>query len=111
MRANNVYGQIVAPDGLRPLVVALEKALGPGCVSVFSPRPGAPEVIRVRTDAADFESLPMPGGMVHLFNGSVAGTSDDVTAFTQRISDALTKAKLEHTFDIVDAGRVVSSLP
>ena len=111
MRANNVYGQIVAPDGLRPLVVALEKALGPGCVSVFSPRPGAPEIIRLRTDAADFESLPMPGGMDHLFNGSVAGSSDEVAAFARRISDALTEAKLEHTFDVVEAGRATLSLP
>jgi len=78
---------------------------------MFNPRPGAPEVIRVRTDVADFESLPLPGGMDHLFNGSVAGSSDEVAAFARLISDALTEAKLEHTFDVVDAGRVVSSLP
>lgn len=110
-QTNNVYGQIVAPDGLRPIVVALEKALGPGCVSVFNPRPGAPEVIRLRTDAADFESLPMPGGIDHLFNGSVAGSSEDVAAFVRRVSTALTDAKVEHTFDVVDGGRAILSLP
>ena len=110
-QTNNVYGQIVAPDGLRPIVVALEKALGPGCVSVYNPRPGAPEVIRLRTDVADFESLPLPGGMDHLFNGSVAGMSDDVAAFVRRVSVAFAEAKLEHTFDVVEGGRVVLSLP
>jgi hypothetical protein len=110
-QSNNVYGQIVAPDGLRPIVVALEKALGPGCVSAYNPRPGAAEVIRLRTDVADFESLPLPGGMEHLFNGAVAGSSDDVTAFVRRLSAALVDAKLEHTLDVVDGGRVVLALP
>jgi hypothetical protein len=68
-------------------------------------------VIRLRTDAADFESLPMPGGMDHLFNGSVAGSSDDVAAFVGRVSKVLAEAKIEHTFDVVDGGRVVLSLP
>lgn len=92
-------------------MVALEKALGPGCVSVYNPRPGAAEVIRLRSDLTDFESLPLPGGMDHLFNGAVAGTSDDVAAFVRRVSAAFVEAKLEHTFDVVEGGRVVLSLP
>jgi hypothetical protein len=110
-QTNNVYGQIVAPDGLRPVVVALEKALGPGCASVFNPRPGAAEVLRLRTDAAEFESLPLPGGMDHVLNGSVAGSPDEITAFVRRISEALAETKIEHTFDVVEGGRVVLSLP
>ena len=93
------------------MLVALEKALGPGCVSMFNPRPGAPEVIRLRTDIADFESLALPGGMDHLFNGSVAGSAGDVAAFAQRVSAAMVEAKIEHTFDVVNAGRVVLTLP
>jgi hypothetical protein len=92
-------------------VAALEKALGPGCVSVSSPRPGAPEVIRLRTEAADLESLPLPGGMDHLFNGAVAGSSDDVASFVRRVSGAFAETKLEHTFDVVEGGRVVLALP
>jgi hypothetical protein len=111
MRANNVYGQIVAPGGLRPVVAALEKVLGPGCVSVFNPRPGAREVLRLRTDAADFESLPLPGGMEHLCNGSVAGPADDVIGFVRRVSGALSEMKVDHTFDVLDGGGVVLSLP
>ena len=102
---------MVAPDGLRPVVAALEKVLGPGCVSVFNPRPGTPEVIRLRTDVADFESLPLPGGMDHLLNGSVAGTSEDVANFVRRVSHAFAEAKLDHTFDVVENGRVVLTLP
>jgi hypothetical protein len=110
-QANNVYGQIVAPDGLRPVVLALETALGPGCASVVNPRPGAPEVLRLRTDTADFESLPLPGGMDHVLNGSVSGSSGDVTAFVRRISQAFTEVKLEHTFDVLEGGHVVLSVP
>jgi hypothetical protein len=93
------------------VVAALEKALGPGCVSVYNPRPGAPEVIRLRTDAADFESLPLPGGMDHLFNGSVAGASEEVATLVRRLSRAFAEAKLEHTFDVVEGGGVILSLP
>jgi hypothetical protein len=110
-QANNVYGQIVSPDGLAPLRVAIENAFGPGCVSLFHARPGAPEMLRIRTDAADFESLPLPGGMDYLLNGAVAGGIDDVKSFAQRLSDAFVKAKIEHTFDVHDGTRVILSLP
>ena len=113
MRAkpNNVYGQIVAPDGLGPLRDAVEQAFGPGCASLFHARPGSPEMIRIRTDAADFESLPLPGGMEHLLNGSVAGSPDEVAGFARKLSDALVEAKLEHSFDVHDGTRIILSLP
>jgi hypothetical protein len=111
LKANNVYGQIVAPGGLGPILAALEQALGPGCASLFHPRPGAPEMVRVRTDTADLESLPLPGGMEHLFNGAVAGPIDDVIAFARSLSTALAEAKVEHTLEVHDGRRIVLSLP
>jgi hypothetical protein len=68
-------------------------------------------MIRLRTDAADFESLPLPGGMDHLLNGSVSGSADDVADFVRRISRALAEAKVEHTFDVLDGGQIFLSLP
>jgi hypothetical protein len=110
-RHNNVYGQVIAPDGLRPVLGAVEATVGPGCASLFRPRAGGAEVLRIRTDAADFESLPLPGGMEHLLNGAVAGPVDAVAAFARRLSAALSEAKVEHTFEVHDGRRVVLSLP
>jgi hypothetical protein len=112
LSANNVYGQLVAPDGLRPVLVALEKLLGPGQASLFRSRSTSTiETLRIRTDAADLESLPMPGGIDYLLNGAVAGSMDDVIAFVQRLSAGLSEAHIEHTFEIHDGRRIVLSLP
>lgn len=111
-KTNNVYGQIVAPDGLRPVHAAIEKVLGPGCASIFRARTLNPdEMLRVLTDVADIQSLPLPGGMEHLFNGAVGGSAEEVVAFVQRLSDALADAKVEHSFEIHDGRQVVRSLP
>lgn len=108
---NNVYGQLIAPGGLRPVVVAVEEALGPGCVSMFRSRASDTETLRIRSDAADLESLPLPGGMEHLLNGAVDGTLDEVIALVRLLSRALQEANIEHSFEIHDGRRVVLSLP
>src|SRR5688572_24499419 len=82
-RTNNVYSQVIAPDGLRPVLAAVERALGPGNASLYRSRAGGAEVLRIRSDTADFESLPLPGGIEHLLNGAVAGSSDDVAGFAR----------------------------
>lgn len=111
-RTNNIYGQIVAPDGLKPVCAALEHALEPGSISLFRARASsARETLRIRTDSADFESISMPGGIEHLFNGAVGGTPDEVIAFVRALSAELVKAKIEHTFDVHDGRRIVISLP
>jgi len=110
-RFNNVYGQVVAPDGLRVVVVAAERALGPGAASVFRSRAGASETLRIRTDVADFESLPLPGGMEHLLNGAVAGPAEEVATFVRSLSASLAEAKVEHSFEVHDGRGVVLSLP
>lgn len=108
---NNVYGQLVAPDGLRPVLVAAERVLGPGAASVFRSRAGGAETLRIRTDAADFESLPLPGGMEYLLNGSVAGTAEEVATFVRALSASLAAARVEHGFEVHDGRRMVLSLP
>lgn len=110
-RTNNVYGQVIAPGGLRPVLVAVEALLGPGCASLFQTRAAGTETLRIRTDTADFESLPMPGGMEHLLNGAVAGTPEQVVQFVRTLSAALSDAKVEHSFEVHDGRRVVLSLP
>jgi hypothetical protein len=111
-RTNNVYGQVVAPDGLRAVVVAIEAALGPGSASMYRSRAGADaETLRIRTDVADFESLPLPGGIEHVLNGAVAGSPEDVAAVVRALSAALTDVKIEHNFEVHDGRRVVLSLP
>ena len=111
-KTNNVYGQIIAPDGLRPVHAAVEKVLGPGCASIFRARASnQSETLRIRTDTADLESLPLPGGIEHLLNGAVGGPVEEVVAFVQRLSDALAEAKVEHSFEVHDGRQIVRSLP
>ena len=111
-KTNNVYGQIVAPDGLRPVLAAVEELLGPGCASLFRSRTSnASETLRIRTDAADLESLPLPGGIEHLLNGAVGGSANEVDAFVRALSAALTEAKVQHSFEVHDGRGVVLSLP
>lgn len=109
-RGNNVYGQLVAPDGLRAVLAAVERALGPGCASVY--KTAGVERLRLRSDTADMETLPLPGGMEHLFNGAVAGSADEVMALVRSLSDALTQLGIEHGFEVLDAARGYSrSIP
>ena len=110
-RFNNVYGQVIAPSGLRPVQVAAERALGPGTAAVFRPRASDAETLRIRSDTADFESLPLPGGMEFLLNGAVAGSAAEVAAVVRALSAALLELKVEHTFEGHDGRRVVLSLP
>ena len=110
-RFNNVYGEVVAPDGLQPVRLAAEAALGPGTASVFRSKAGGAETLRIRTDAADLESLPLPGGIEHLLNGAVSGTADEVAAWAEAVSAALAEAGIEHQFNVHDGTRVVRSLP
>ena len=110
-RTNNVYGQLVAPGGLQPVLVAIEALLGPGCASLFHTRAGAGETLRIRSDTSDFESLPLPGGMEYLLNGAVAGSVDEVMVFVRALSAQLTESNIEHTFEVHDGRRVVLSLP
>jgi hypothetical protein len=101
-RHNNVYGQIVAPDGLRPVLRAVEAVAGPGCASAYRDRASDTERLRLRSDTADLESLPLPGGMEHLFNGAVAGSTESVLAFVRALSGALTKEGIDHNFEVLD---------
>lgn len=102
LRHNNVYGQLVAPDGLRPVARAAEAACGPGSAAAYRDRASNTERLRLRTDAADLESLPLPGGTDHLFNGAVAGPIADVLAFVRALSSALTSEGVEHSFEVLD---------
>ncbi len=110
-RFNNVYGQVIAPSGLRPVQVAVERVLGPGTAAVFRSRASDTETLRIRSDAADLETLPLAGGMEYLLNGSVSGTAPEVAAFVRALSAALMDVKVEHNFEVHDGRRVILSLP
>ncbi len=103
-RNNNVYGQLITPEGLRPVLRAVERAAGPGCASVFRDRAGGAERLRLRSDAADLETLPLAGGAEHLFNGAVGGSAEDVVAFVRGLSRHLAEEHVEHSFEVYDAG-------
>jgi hypothetical protein len=109
---NNVYGQIVAPEGLGAVLKTVEAMLGPGCASLFRPRSSSEiETLRIRTNNADFESLPLAGGIDYLLNGSVEGSLDEIMQFTRFLSEGLAEARIEHTLQVHDGRRIVLTLP
>lgn len=99
---NNVYGQLVALDGLRPVLRAVEATLGPGAASVYRSGYDRAETLRIRCDTAEFESIALPGGIEYLLNGAVGGSPEEVVLFLRRLSAALVEVRVEHSFEVYD---------
>jgi hypothetical protein len=101
-RHNNLYGQVVALDGLRPVLVAVEAVLGSGSGSVFRPAAARAETLRVQSDRADLETIPLAGDIEYLLNGAVGGSAEEILAFVRALSAALAEARIEHSFEVND---------
>ncbi len=76
---NNVYGHIVTPRGLEPVLVALRSLLTDGRVWLKTSGYDGTMTLHLETDTLDFVTTPLGGGR-HLFNGGVAGSTDEVIA-------------------------------
>src|SRR5687768_17562030 len=96
---NNVWGILTAPQGMEPVLHAVEHLVARGRASIRRSGYNGAETLRLSTDQVDFESTPLEDGHQHLFSGGVAGSPEDVVAFIQALSNALHKAGIEHSFD------------
>jgi hypothetical protein len=109
--SNNVYGYLMAPKGLRPLLVALRQLFDDELVSIRTSSFDESETLRLSSDVMDFESTPLGGGK-HLLNGGVTGSRDQVLPVVQKISHAFAEATIEHQFEIHDFdGTLVQTVP
>src|SRR5262249_19215858 len=96
-----VYGHIVSPQGLGPVLRAVQPLAVGGRAWISVSGYDGTRTLHVETDSLDFSTDPL-GEDRHLFNGGVAGTADEVVAFVESLSRALSAAKIEHSFEVYD---------
>src|SRR4051812_43321323 len=70
---NNVYGIITAPQGLQPVLRAVEEVVTGGRASIYRSQFNGSETLPLQLESADFESDHLDNGVHHLFNGGVDG--------------------------------------
>ncbi len=99
---NNVFGLVVAPDGLDPVLQAVSRLVGARHASIYQSRFDGAETLRFSTDSVDFESTPLEGGHQHLLNGGVGGTAEDVLAFVRELARVFTEAGIQCSFEVYD---------
>ncbi len=97
----NVYGHIIIPGGLAPVLNAVRHVKGVGQASIYVSGFDGSESLTLSSDLIDFRSEPLDHGS-QLLNGGVAGSIDTVVAFVARLSRALSDAGIEHHFEIYD---------
>jgi hypothetical protein len=103
---NNVYGLITAPQGLQPVLRAVEQAISGGRVYIKRSGFNGAETLRIRSESADFETDSL-GGEEHLFNGGVGGSLEEVVAFVRALSESLSRSGIEHSFEVYDDQQLV----
>ncbi len=96
---NNVYGHVVTPDGLAPVLDAVGGVEGVSKASIYVSGYNGAESLILSSDLIDFRSEPLDSGQ-HLLNGGVAGTIDEVIVFVAKLSHALSGAGVEHNFEV-----------
>lgn len=99
--SNNVYGRVVTPTGLGPVLRAMQRLVGEGRVSIDTSQFDGAETLHFSTGDADFESTPLGDGS-HLLNGGVGGTPDELVAFVRAMSQAFAEAGIDHRFEVYD---------
>ena len=108
---NNVYGIITAPQGLEPVLRAIEQVVSGGRASIYRSRFNGSETLRLQWESADFESDHLDDGVQHLFNGNVGGSFEEVVAFVRALSESLSRSGIEHSFEVYDDQHLVQRIP
>lgn len=102
---NNVYGHVVAPKGMQPVLNAVQRFVGKDRAYIYVSGYNGASTLHISTDECDFESTPLDDGFRHLLNGGVAGSVDEVTEFVEKLSKHLSDAQIEHGFEVYDESR------
>lgn len=108
---NNVYGHVVASNGLEPVLEAIRGVEGVSHASISVSGYDGAESLILLSDKIDFESDPLEIGQ-HLFNGAVAGNIQEVLDFVSKLSDALTDAGVKHHFEVYNKSQeLIKEIP
>jgi hypothetical protein len=100
---NNVYGEIRAARGLKPVLETIAELVGDrGRASVRRSGYDGSETLEFENESVDFESTPAGVRAEHLLTGGVGGTIEDVLAFVGALSAALSEVGVAHRLEVYD---------
>src|SRR5262245_3957030 len=99
---NNVSGLITAPQGLQPVLRAVEQVVGEGRAYIYRSQFNRAETLHLRTGSACFDSDHRDDGFQHFFSGGVGGSLEEVLAFVRALSESLSRSGIEHSFEVYD---------
>jgi hypothetical protein len=108
---NNVYGIISAPQGLEPVLRAVEQVVGGGRAYIYRSQFNGSHTLRLRSESADFESDYLDDGVRHLFSGGVGGSLEEVVGFVRLLSGSLSRSGVEHSFEVYDDQQLFQRIP
>jgi hypothetical protein len=99
---NYVYGQILAPRGMRPVFKSIQSLVGSEHAHIrISGYDGTP-ILWVSTEWCELESTPLENSKEHLLNGAIAGSTEAVVEFVTALSRSLAAAGIDHRFEVYD---------
>ena len=99
---NNVYGTVVAPDGMQPVLESVQRLVGKDNAYIYVSGYNGASTLHFSTQRCDFESTPLDDGSQHLLNGGVAGSVEAVIEFVKELSLHLSDAQIKHSFEVYD---------
>jgi hypothetical protein len=99
---NNVYGSVVAPNGMQPVLEVVQRLVGKDNAHIYVSGYNGASTLHFSTQRCDFESTPLDDGSRHLLNGGVAGSAKAVIGFVKELSHHLSDAQIEHSFEVYD---------
>ena len=108
---NNVYGIITAPQGLEPVLRAVEQVVTGGRAYIYRSQFNGAETLHLRSETAEFESDHLDDGVQHLFSGGVGGSLEEVIHFVRGLSESLSGSEIEHSFEVYDDQQLVQRIP
>ncbi len=109
---NNVYGIITAPQGLQPILRAVEQVAGSGRAYIYRSQFNGAETLHLRSESVNFKSDYLDDGIRHLFNGGVGGSLEEVLGFVRALSESLSRSGIEHSFEVYeDDQHLVQRIP
>lgn len=101
---NNVYGHVISSRGLDDVLRAVQPLVAEGRAWIYVSGYDGARTLHLQTDSLDFESTPLDTG-THLLNGGVGGTLEEVLAVVEAMSEKLSLAGIEHSFEVYDEAR------
>jgi hypothetical protein len=105
--SNNVCGIVTAPNGLQPVLKAINTAFADCRAYIKRSQFNGAETLHVRGESIDFDSDPLSEESKHLFNGGVGGAPQRVVELMQKLSNAFSAAGIEHSLEVYDGEKLV----